>query len=372
VALVERIMTEMAPIRFEPSMEVPEPDEEKTGAAIVAAMRSIVETTFKDYGRAVRAVHAKSHGLLQGTLTVLDGLAPELAQGLFAKPGSYDVVLRLSTNPGDILDDDVSTPRGLAVKVVGVDGERLPGSEGDRTQDFVLVNGPVFSAATAKTFLGNVQLLAKTTDTPQAWKKAFSALARGLEGVVETFGGESGTLKALGGHPLTNVLGETYYSQGALLYGPYMAKLSVAPVSPEIQALTGAAVDLAGKPNGLREAVLDHFRENGGEWEVRVQLRTDPDTMPIEDASVRWPENKSPYRPVARITVRPQTAWSEARARAVDDGLSFSPWHGLAAHRPLGVIMRVRKAAYEMSSGFRAEGNGCPIHEPQRLQPLPA
>jgi hypothetical protein len=79
--------------------------------------------------------------------------------------------------------------------------------------------------------------------------------------------------------------------------------------------------------------------------------------MPIENAAVMWPEEISPYRPIARITVKPQVAWSEARSAAVDDGMSFSPWHGLAAHRPLGGIMRVRKAVYEMAKKFRAEKN---------------
>jgi len=48
--------------------------------------------------------------------------------------------MRFSTLPGDVLDDSVSTPRGLAMKVIGVEGERLEGSEGDVTQDFVLIN----------------------------------------------------------------------------------------------------------------------------------------------------------------------------------------------------------------------------------------
>jgi hypothetical protein len=62
---------------------------------------------------------------------------------------------------------------------------------------------------------------------------------------------------------------------------------------------------------------------------------------------------------------------AESRSAAIDDGFSFSPWHGLAAHRPLGSIMRVRKASYEVSSGFRASHNGCPIHEPRTLETLP-
>ena len=54
-----------------------------------------------------------------------------------------------------------------------------------------------------------------------------------------------------------------------------------------------------------------------------------------------------------------------------DDTLSFSVWHGLAAHRPLGSVNRLRKAAYEMSAAFRSSFNGCPIHEPREKISLP-
>ena len=354
-----------APIPFTPSMEQPAPDEAETTSSLIATLLSISETTFKDYGHAVRSVHAKSHGIVQGELHVLDNLPPALAQGLFAKPGTYKAILRFSTNPGDILDDSVSAPRGLAVKIIGVEGERLPGSEGQVTQDFVMANAPAFAAADPKKFLGNLKLLAKTTDTPQGWKKALSAVLRGAEAAVESVGGKSALLTALGGQPLTHVLGDTYYSQVPLLYGAYVAKVSVAPSSPELTALTGTKVDVHGKPNALREAVETFFRSGGGEWDLRVQLCTDAEKMPVENASVAWPEDASPYVTVARITVPRQEAWSESSIAKVDDGMAFSPWHGLAAHRPLGGIMRVRKATYEASSGFRGSHNGCPIHEPR-------
>jgi catalase len=109
-------------------------------------------------------VHAKSHGLLRGTLRVLDRLPPDYAQGMFTSGAEYPVVLRLSTTPGDLLDDKVSTPRGLAIKAIGVPGQRLDDGVGDVTQDFVMVNGPAFSAPTARQFLGSVKLLAATTD----------------------------------------------------------------------------------------------------------------------------------------------------------------------------------------------------------------
>src|ERR1700729_2429588 len=123
------------PVRFNPSVERPEPDEAETIQGLISAMRYINEKTLADGGHAIRSVHAKSHGLLQGYLEVDAGLPAELAQGLFAKPRRYPVVIRISTIPGDILDDSVSTPRGMAVKVIGVEGERLEGSENDVTQD---------------------------------------------------------------------------------------------------------------------------------------------------------------------------------------------------------------------------------------------
>ncbi len=354
------------PLPYAASIEQSEPDEAETARAIVAQMRKIGETVFKDSGHAERSVHAKSHGLLHGELRVLDGLPAVLAQGLFAQPGTYPVIMRLSTNPGDVLDDSVSTPRGLAVKIVGVPGARLPDAPGD-TQDFVMANAPAFSAANAKKFLSSLKLLAATTDTPQVLKKAFSAVARGAEAVVEKVGGKSATLISLGGHPETHILGESFYSQVPLRFGDYVAKVAVMPASPELKALTGAPLDVNGKPNGLREAVIDFFEASGGEWDLCVQLNTGLGDMPVEDASVPWPEDLSPYVPVARISVPRQEGWNEAKHETIDDRMSFSPWHGLAAHQPLGSIMRARKMAYEASMRFRAEANGAALAQPAAL-----
>ena len=358
-------------LRFEPTMEIPEPDEAETAAGLVETMRGICETTFKDGGHAIRSVHAKSHGLLKGTLSVRTDLPSHLSQGIFAKGGARPVVMRFSTTPGDILDDSVSTPRGLAIKVLDVEGERLPGSD-SRSQDFLFVNGPAFQARTAKDFLKSLKLLAATTDKAPGLKKVASALLRAAEASLGSVGGESATLKALGGHPETNILGETYFTQVPLLYGPYIAKLSLAPVSPELISLKDAALDLDGRPNGIRDAVVDFFHAHAGEWELRVQLCTDLENMPIEDSSKPWPEGKSPYVPVARMKVERQEGWSETRSTAIDDGFSFSPWHGIAAHRPLGSIMRVRKAAYDMSARFRSERNATPVSEPNAIEEVPA
>ena len=174
----------------------------------------------------------------------------------------------------------------------------------------------------------------------------------------------------MGGHPETNILGETFYSQVPSLYGPYVAKFSIAPASPALKALTDAPVDLHDKPNGIRDAVNAYFARSDALWELRVQLCTDIDAMPIEDASVPWPEEKSTFITVAHISAPQQVAWSEARSAAIDDGMSFSPWHGLAAHRPIGSIMRVRKVVYDTMSKIRARQNKVSIAEPTSLPPV--
>lgn len=359
------------PVRFEPGLEVPEADEQETLVELAATMRSISETTYRDSGHALRGAHAKSHGLLRGEMTVLDGLPETLRQGMFAQPGTYQIVMRLSTAPGDILPDNISTPRGMAIKIVGVEGARLPGSENDITQDFVLVNGPAFLVSNAKAFLANVKPLAASTDKAEGLKKAASAVLRGAEKIVEAFGGESAKIKSLGGHPETHILGETFHSQVPVRYGDYVAKISVAPVAAALTALTDAPLDLNRENNGLRAAVVEFFSRQAAEWELRVQLCTDLDSMPIEDASAIWPEDRSPPLTVARISVAPQMAWSEERAKAIDDGMSFSPWHGIEAHRPLGSIMRARRLSYDTVAKYRAQANGRSIDEPHTFDHIP-
>jgi hypothetical protein len=352
-------------------MEVVDEKEHETNAHLIETIARIQTKVYDDAGHATRGVHAKCHGVMVGTLRVLDDLPPDLRQGLFANPGTYEVVVRLSTIPGDILDDNISVPRGLAMKVVGVAGPRVTGSEADVTQDFVFANGAAFSKKAPQGFLSTLKLLAGTTDKAPALKKALSTVMRGAEKLVESLGGKSPTLMTLGGYPEVNILGDEFYSQVPILYGDYVAKLALKPFSPALRALSKAAIDLKDKPNGIREAVVAFFGSNEGQWDLQVQLCTDLESMPIEDAAKPWPEDESPYRSVARISIPPQDCWSAARLKSVNEQMSFSPWHSLAAHRPLGGINRVRKTVYEAAARFRAEHNKEVIAEPRSIADLP-
>jgi hypothetical protein len=361
-----------APIPFSADLEQPQPDEAETHRQLIETFHHIVDTTNKDYGHAYRSVHAKSHALLEGVLTVNEGLPPELAQGIFNQGGrTYPVLLRISTNAGDPLPDTISLPRGLAVKVIGVDGERLPGSEESNTQDFVMAVGTAFQAPDAQHFLSSLKMLAATTDKAEGGKVAISALLRGTNKVLEAIGIESPKVKSLGGYPQTHPLGERYFSQVPIRYGDYVAKVGVVPLSDNLKKLEGQELDIAGRENGIREDMAAYLAETGGSFEFRVQLRRDGDRNPIEDASQPWPEESNPYVAVATIRVEPQSAWSFDRARVLDDETSFAPWHGIAEHRPLGGIMRARKI-YDQLSGYRATLNRCPIHDWHEAPTLPA
>jgi catalase len=361
----------LSPVRFDPSMEKFDKDEAETTRGLIETITKIQEKVYEDSAHASRGVHAKGHGLLIGEFKVLDGLPAYLSQGLFAAAATYPVVMRFSTIPGDILDDSISVPRGLALKVIGVAGPRVAGSEGAATQDFVLANGPVFAKAHPKSFLTTLKQLAATTDKAPGLKKMLSVVMRGTEKLLESVGGQSSTLMTLGGYPEVHILGDDFFSQTPYLYGDYMAKFSVKPSSEGLRHLAKAPLDLKGKPDGIREAVVDYFRSNAGVWELQVQVCTDLDAMPIEDASTAWPEDRSPYQPVARITIPPQDAWSPSRVKAVDEQMSFSAWHALAAHRPLGAMNRVRKAVYDTAARFRAEHNRVIVSEPGSVADLP-
>ncbi len=354
------------PLLFEPAFETPLPDEAEVEAGLRDAMLEISQRTFTDTGKAWRAVHAKSHGLVTGEFEVLADLPAPYAQGLFAKPGKYPMVMRFSTTPGDVLDDRVSTPRGCALKVIGVEGARLPGSEAAVTQDWVMGNSPSFQVADAQAFLRQLKVLVKSTDKFEAGKIALSAVSQTAERALEAVGGKSATLTTLAGQAETHLLGDTFYTQGALLHGAYFGKVCVSPVSSELRALSKQKLHLHGHPDGIREAVTAFFATQGGVWELRVQLCTDIAKMPVEDAATMWPEDESAYVAVARITAPAQESWSAAKQAGGDVGLAFNPWNGLAAHRPLGSVMRSRRLAYAASRMFRGERNGVALAEPQK------
>ncbi len=358
-------------IPYSDDVETIESDEGETFQKIIEAMRKGGEQTRVKIGHSVRTSHAKAHALLQGKLTVHANLPEHLAQGLFAEPKTYGVIARLAHVPGDYDDDrKVSGPRGFSFKVFGVEGEMLPGHAGETTQDWVLDTGKTFNAIGAKTFLAQISPVENLAPKiPQPLKGVVTAASLTVNKALNAVGMNSAAMDFFG-HPFLHPLAEPYYSQAPIRYGAYIAKLSVTPATDALRALLEEKFEPADY-DGLRTAAVAFFRENPAEFTVGVQLCTDLKTMPIENANKEWPEDESPYQPVATLSFPAQDAWSPARVRFVEDDLSFCPAHSLAAHRPLGSLMRARMAAYEALSRERREQNGSPVREPQSIGEMP-
>ncbi len=358
-------------VLYRPDVETVPPDEAQTIEKILESMHRLMERTQEqEGGHAIRVSHAKSHGAAVGELEVYDGLAEPLRQGLFAQAGRYPVVVRLANVPGEIDPDAVNTQRGLSIKVLGVQGEMLPEHVGGTTQDFVLDTGDRFPAADAKAFLVTHLTLEHAPQTPSAVKTAVSAVSRVTNKALHAIGVDSANMDFFG-HSHVHPLAEAYFSQAALRWGDYIAKLAVVPVSPRQEALEDSKVDDK-DPDGLRKATVGYLRDNDAEFEVRVQLCTDLKTMPVENANTEWKEDESPYIAVGRLVLPRQDAYSPGRAAYVDDALSFCVSHCLEAHRPLGSIQRARLAAYPHMARARLEANGRALAEPRSIEEVPA
>ncbi len=358
-------------VRYDASVERVHDGEAKTFAEVKEVVQRTQVLLNDQYRHAVRFAHSKSHGLLKAEFAIKGDLPAELRQGLFSAARTYPAIVRFSTAPGDLLADSVSTPRGMAVKIVGIEGmEMVAENAGQSTQDFVFVNAKTFGAPDAKAFLANLKLIEKNLNDSELVKKTISNIARGTNAVLGLIGAHSGTLEQLG-WPETHVLGETYGSNVPIRYGHYIAKLAFTPLSENLKALKGKHVGVNFHYSGLRDAVVEFFKTETAVWEVGVQLCTDLEKMPVEDASKEWPEKLSPYRAVGTITAKPQDAYSPARRVYVDETLSFSPWHALAAHQPLGNIMRARKVCYPVSSGYRRDMNKRSSEEPRDISECP-
>jgi hypothetical protein len=355
-------------LRYSDSIESIQPDEQESIDGIIQGMMKQTDTVEKRDGHAVRASHAKSSACVIGELHVSD-LPPELAQGLFATPGTYPVAIRMAQGPGEKLGDRVSTHRGLSIKVFNVTGEKLQGHSDD-TQDFVLATGPTFPSGTAQGFLRDAKQIGLATPMPEGLKSAVSSLARNMNRLL-TKVTEPSAKADFFGHPYSHPLADAYFSQAPMRFGDYVAKLGAVPVSAAQADLKEWTLDSKQDEDGFRHAAVDYFATHDAVFELRAQLWTNAQKQPIEDASVEWPVEESPYRTVGILRIPRQDAYSDARVEYFDEKMTFRPAHSLAAHRPLGSVMRARLQVYQALSKFRHEHNGVAVQNPGSIDEIP-
>lgn len=359
------------PVRYSPEIETPVENEEELIQEITQMMADSNLKEFETIRHGIRDAHAKSHGVLTGVLTVRDDLPARLQQGIFARPSRHDVVVRLSSAPGGVRPDEIPQPRGFALKIMDVEGERLLDGDEGRNQDFLMVNLSELAFGDIPGYKKLLPLLERRATSPAGLQRAGAALGRGLESAVQATGRKAPLAVESLASTHDHLLGETYYSQGALRFGDHVAKISVTPSSPNARALTGKAMKGLSQ-SGIEAAVAEVMRDQAVSFDLRAQLCTDVQRMPVEDASVAWDEDESPFEVLGTLTFPAQETFSDERRVWADDVLSFSPWNGVQAHQPLGSIMRIRRHVYQVSSDRRHRLNAIDRSEPRSASDVPA
>jgi len=359
-------------VRYSDDLEQRDPAEDALIETIVRSLRRNNEWAAEKYKHAVRDAHAKGLGVMRGELTVYPNLPDFLRQGLFSTPGTYPVIIRLSSTAGAIRSDQICGVRGMAIKVLGVSGERIIPGDGYTTQDFVFVNSDTFPFGDVRSYASKGMRLATIlARTPDPLLQTTCLFARGVSRILKPLHVRLPEALQLFARPNDHILGETYHSAAPLRYGNYVAKVCISPVSDSVGNLTGQRIPRSAGDDAHRNAVGRFFAHNSAEYEVRVQLCTDPATMPIEDATARWSTKMSPHFPVARIRLPRQDTTSDALCAYAEDVLSFNSWTGLADHRPMGSINRLKLVVYNASSNFRHRVNNIDRAEPKTISDVP-
>lgn len=306
---------------------------------------------------APRDAHPKAHGCVTGSFKVHPSIPEDMRVGTFQPNKTYDAWIRFSN--GNKQDDREDDARGMAIKLLGVDGKRLLANEapGTNTHDLVLTNHHTF-------FLNDVHDYVDFMRTVSEKGNPLSFFFN-LSNPFNSHPLMALAAKAFTSQPISSPLTSMYFSATPYRLGEKAVKYSVMPCGPELDTSGQHADDPNFLSNALKEGLAEGGR--GACFEFFVQRQTNNRDMPIEKAMTTWKESESPFIGVGKLRIPPQT-FDSPEQKAYCENLSFTPWHATEPHRPLGRINRTRKVVYEATSAARHRMNGAPRVEPKDLK----
>lgn len=245
-----------------PGVEDVKPNEEETARAVGVTMNKMQQHNFDQHRHCFRATHVKTQGIVKGKLTVLPDLPIHLQQGIFEVPGKiYDVAGRYASEPVFLQADQEPGPRGLGLRVFGVEGQRLPSADQEaNTQDFFFNNAPMIELTDLPTCLEIMQLREKYFDSPM---KLGAATKLRTDPIKQT---------APFMLPNTNIVSHNFYTQSAFRFGQWYGHIGLFPVLEEMTS-RDAKVKSADSREQLREWLVEYFRTHGAKYELKVCRR---------------------------------------------------------------------------------------------------
>ncbi len=323
--------------------EYPPANEQKHIDSLIRELHAKMQ---RDYAKArtLRDAHPKMHGCVRGEFSVEPDLPAELSIGVFKQSRTFPVWVRFSNQNGTVSPDSKPDIRGVAIKLMGVEGARiLPDGPVGTTQDFILISDSRFVTANVAEFDGLVRALVGGA-IPIAWYfLTHLRVARNLACSLRRH---------------SNPLEIRYFSVVPSLIGDKAVKYSLTP-----SEVSQEAVQKNPSNDYLRGAMVNQLASRDAVFDFSVQFQVDPYKMPIEDPGITWDEALSPFRKVARLTI-PSQVFDTPERREFGDNLSFNPWRCLPEHGPLGGISRARRQVYQALSTFRHDSNQAPQDEP--------
>jgi hypothetical protein len=328
------------------------PDEEASTDSIIEAFATYMRRHYRP-GEYERGGNTKTHGIVKATFKVHGDLQPEMRKGLFAEPGEYKAWVRFS-GPGPDLPKDINDVGfvSCSIKVIGVKGDKLMEDE-KTTQDFIMVSTPAFVTPDISS---NALLQAHVLrGTPILY-----FLRTGVQHFLDFI------MQGLWNETQTSPLEARYWSCVPYLLGQHDGKdqammYSVRPRIPKRSCIPG--LPFWTSRIYLREAMIETLAEQDIDFDFMIQRQTDAFRMPIENAGVRWPEKLSPYVTVATLHM-PKQRFDSQDQFDFGKNLSYTPWHCIAEHRPLGNQNRARRRMYWELRRLRQTMNGTPHIEP--------
>jgi hypothetical protein len=363
-------------VRYSPHIDSLSPNFGENLETVIQGVEGYIaqSVTTEGTGHAVRFAHAKAYGFVRGEVEILDRLPSEYAQGIYARPGSHEALIRFS-NGAAHLGPDTMLPSGtgLSLKIFGIEGRTLLDDEPDAgTFDYANINAPIFFCNTVAhyLFIHNLftELLAYFAEGKPGRNRFYHDYLTGKGTLAEKdwIWDELFAFVTVSKIPAANLLLSTYWTMGAVRHGNYIAKVRIAPVP----AFADQVVRRSMVPNSVlevyRPALVAELQARPYEFDIQVQLCTDLDRMPVQDVTVEWPEALSPPVTVAKLRIPRQDISGDDNLEKLD-ALSFTPWRVTAEHAPLGETMRLRQEVYRRGSILRHQLNRQPRSEPRSI-----
>ena len=320
-----------------------------------ACVDSIIQS-FQDQMRALwkpggfeRGGNTKTQGIVRAEFIVHPDLPAHLRHGIYATPRSYPAWVRFS-GPGPYVTPDIDDVgfMSISVKLMDVPGPKLMDEE-RFTQDMFGVSPPTFVTPDV---IANAQLQKESFKNAQIFyffnlhrPHVLDAIMQGLWTKTQSSPFEAPYFSCV-----PYLLGEGQAMQYS--FWPKTQQRTPIPRLP-----------LRPPDDYLRNAMVASLAAGDVELDVRLQVQTDPHLMPIENASVLWPERLSPRISAATLRI-PQQQFNSPAQMEFAKRLSYNPWHSIAEHRPLGNQSRARQRMYYELSKLRHQMNAVPHFEP--------